>query len=529
MSQHIIQSGDRIYTESNETRVPSNAFDLSHDSRFSGNMGTLYPATWFEVLPGDRISVDPESLVRFQPMVAPPMQRINCRSYAFFVPLRLLWKNWEKFISPPSTDTVTPAVPFFAQVGSVSPRSLAAMLGVPSGVDLNDRFSALPFAAYQKIWYDWFRDQNIYPNNQFIELYDGNNDTGGGIGFAGWNTLFNVSQDRDYFTSATPWAQKGPSVVIPAITGTANVVLKPGPQVGRFRTDSGDPMPTGTQPMNVIPFGGGSNYGTPAIPTSQLVYDPNSSLGVDVSTSSSGTMIELARAEMLQVFLAKDAIGGTRYIETIETHFGVRSSDERLQRPEYLGSTNQAIAISEVLNTAGGDQPQGTMAGHGISSTNDRYRDYYAEEHGIYMVLCDVKPTTAYYQGLHRSFLRFDRFDYAWPEFANIGMQAILNKEVYYNNDGLNNDVFGYIQRYGEYRTLPNRIAGEFRTSLEFWHLGRKFTSRPVLSSNFTNVQPDDNLRIFAVTDPAVDHVLFHWMFRVKAWRKLPRIPEDQF
>lgn len=252
--------------------------------------------------------------------------------------------------------------------------------------------------------------------------------------------------------------------------------------------------------------------------------DPNGSLVVDIQADAVD-INTVRRAFRLQEWLEKNARGGTRYVENILAHFGVKSSDARLQRPEYLGGTKHNMVISEVLSTAETEVPVGNMAGHGISVGGGNSFKYRCEEHGYIVGVINVQPDTAYLQGLHRKFTRFDRLDYAWPTFANIGEQEVLNKEVYATGPSGHNpnpdEIFGYIPRYAEYKFENSRVAGEMRDSLSHWHLARIFSTPPALNEEF--IQADPSLRIFAVTDPDVDHIYAHIFNRISAVRKLPR------
>lgn len=256
-----------------------------------------------------------------------------------------------------------------------------------------------------------------------------------------------------------------------------------------------------------------------------VYLDPNGSLEVDIEGEST-TINSLRRAFRLQEWLERDARGGTRYIENIFAHFGVKSSDARLQRPEYVGGGYQNMVISEVLSTAQTDPsgsqevPVGYLAGHGISAGGSKRFKYRAEEHGWLIGILNVQPVTAYFQGLPRMYSRQDRLDYYWPAFANIGEQEVYNKEIKYDTaaapDGDN--VFGYIPRYAEYKYIPNRVAGEMQDTLKFWHLARDFSATPVLNESFIECNPSD--RIFAVQN--AEHIYAHVYNNVKAVRKMP-------
>jgi hypothetical protein len=228
----------------------------------------------------------------------------------------------------------------------------------------------------------------------------------------------------------------------------------------------------------------------------------------------------------LQEWLERSARGGTRYVESILSHFGVKSSDKRLQRPEYITGTKSPVIISEVLNTAGAALPQGNMSGHGMAVNSGKAGSYRCEEHGYIIGIMSVMPKTAYQQGIPKHFLKDDPFDYFWPSFANIGEQEVKNDEVYaFTPTG--NEPFGYVPRYAEYKFEQSRVAGDFRTSLAYWHLGRIFNSQPGLNGTF--ITSDPTHRIFAVTDPLQEKLYAHVLNRVTAIRPMPKFGIPSF
>jgi len=484
-----------------------NFFDLTHDVKLSTNMGQLTPILTLEVVPGDSIEIGCESIIRFAPMVAPVMHRMDVTMHYFFVPNRILWDNWEKFITnngPNGTgpDIVAPYINYNDNATYWPPISVqcADYLGVPpfpAGA-VDTQISALPFAAYQCIYNEYYRDQNlIAPVN--YKLTDGNQP------FGNYTTLTSLrlrAWEHDYFTASLPFAQKGAAVDIPlgAVNGDANIYSNVGTTT--LNGSAGDP---------------------------QVIGDVNTGL-TDLWAQTDGLTVEpttindLRRAYRLQEWLEKNARGGTRYIESILSHFGVKSSDARLQRPEYITGVKTPVVISEVLNTSGtADQlPQGNMAGHGISVSSGKSGRYYAEEHGYIIGIMSVMPKTAYQQGLPRTFTKFDPLDYFWPSFANIGEQEVKVKELYAYTAN-NEDTFGYVPRYAEYKYMPSRVAGDFRTSLDYWHLGRIFDSEPTLSQEFIECFPADTERIFAVTDPDAQKLYCHVLNKIKAVRPMPK------
>ena len=524
------------------TQVKKNVFDLSHDVKFSADMGYLVPTLCMECVPGDKVTLGCEALIRFAPMVAPTMHRIDAYTHYFFVPNRLLWENWEDFITNLGTEgDPPPAFPYFVlDKDHTAILPLLDYLGIPNpeavAAEADMNISALPFAAYQFIFNEYYRDQNLSGEVPF-QLADGNNGVISGLApsttiASNLATIRRRAWEHDYFTAALPFAQKGSAIDIPLgtvvpdddlagkfphfrYTDPANP-LAPVPGDGSINqnfTDLTPPPPFGI--YSSADAGSSSDQNT-------LFYDPAGTLSVEPTTIN-----DLRLAFRLQEWLEKNARGGTRYIENIRAHFGVKSSDRRLQRPEYITGTKSNVIISEVLNTTGTeDNPQGNMAGHGISVTNGKYGSYFCEEHGYIIGITSVIPKTAYQQGLPKHFLKTESpLQYYWPSFAHLGEQEVLNKEIY--AWGTNqNGVFGYVPRYSEYKYLPSRVCGDFRTTLDFWHLGRKFATQPQLNHDFIVCNPGK--RIFAVTD-GPQSLWCHMLHNIRAVRPMPKYGTPTF
>lgn len=480
-----------------------NTFDLTHDVKLSGRMGNLIPIMAMECVPGDSIRLGADCLVRFAPLIAPVMHRMNAHIHYFFVPNRLVWENWEDFI----TNTGSVAAPYFTIDGteSAAEKQFLDYMGVPpaSGGATPEEINAIPLAAYQMIYNEYYRDQNLVADVNF-QLTDGAN-----TGNSDLITMRRRAYMHDYFTSALPFAQKGAAVDLPlgevslktAWTGTPN-----------FKDATGTPIAGAVNQAGTVP----PEIQIGLIPAKNA-YDPDGTLEVGATTIN-----DLRRAFRLQEWLEKMARGGSRYIEQILAHFGVRSSDKRLDRPEYITGVKSPIVVSEVLNTTGetAGLPQGNMAGHAVSVGQGNVGSYFCEEHGFIIGIMSITPLPAYQQGLHKSFLKREALDYYWPSFANIGEQEVLNKEIFaYVPTG--GDTFGYIPRYSEYRYMPNRVAGDFRTTLSYWHLGRIFSGLPALTQEFIEVDPDDQDRIFAVT-AGDDNLYCHILNKVIARRLMP-------
>jgi len=508
-----------IFNEVQMSGVPSNSFDLSHDVKLSMDMGQLVPVNLIECIPGDVVNLSSTVMARLAPMISPPMHKIDIDVQHFFVPNRLIWDGWEKFITTGTPDGSTPAAPYFASSGVFPSGSLGDYLGIPTGVPITANINALPFAAYRKIWFDYYRDENLQ-----VLTYDDIKCTNGLQSTAsGWQTTYNDVLNRawnhDYFTSALPFAQKGDEVKISLATSAGNIIRADGANyTGVASTPVSLTGTAGTKSGSLFATDGGSSR----------------ALAVDLTTASAVTINQLRWAVRLQEYLEKNARGGTRYIEHILSHFGVHSSDKRLRRSEFLGGSRQAMVISEVLQNAPSnagagtseDTPQGNMAGHGISIGSGNDFKYYCEEHGFIISICSVRPKSAYQQGLHKLWNRFDPLQYAFPSFANLGEQEIKNKELYYlESDGQNDVVFGYTPRYSEYKYMESRVCGDMRTNLRDagWHMGRKFTARPLLNANFIQCKSSETDHIFAVTGTSTHNIYMQILNELHVRRCLPK------
>ena len=510
--------GKNLFNSIKLERPKKNVFDLTHDVKLSADMGNLTPILTLECVPGDKFELGCESLIRFSPLIAPVMHRMDVSMHYFFVPNRILWDNWEKFITDANSGAVMPYLSselFEPRYQTSAPTSslTADYLGVPPPPNnsTSAEINALPFAAYQCIYNEYYRDQNlIAPVN--YKLIDGNNFVGGFARFRELTNLRKRAWEHDYFTAALPFAQKGAAVDIPlgqinqdvpvlTTTGGGTVLQGAPGYTNQDVAEDGIPTP---------PFANNTLYAS----TKDLELQPT-------------TINDLRRAFRLQEWLEKNARGGTRYIESILTHFGVKSSDKRLQRPEYITGVKSPVVISEIVNTTGQTEglPQGNMAGHGMSVSSGRSGSYYCEEHGYIIGIMSVMPKTAYQQGIPKTFLKNDTLDYYWPSFAHIGEQPVVNDELYaYTSTGT--DTFGYVPRYSEYKFMPSRVAGDFRTDLDFWHLGRIFNEQPSLSAAFVECEPTK--RVFAVED-GVQSLYCHVLNKIKAVRPMPKFGTPMF
>lgn len=498
----------------------SNTFDLSHDIKLTLKMGSLVPFYVQECLPTDKFNISTESLIRFAPMIAPAMANVNVYYHYFFVPNRILWDGWEKFITN-QNDPAPRVAPYIMGTDEIplpiEPGDVLDYMGLPLTPNMKEPINALPLAAYIRIFQEYYADQNVQPEVALnpIKLQDGLNTFVSDVN----PKPFNRAYEHDYFTSGLPWAQKGDAVNIPLyLNGQADVNYKV-PSVPSQMVVPGTDTPLDMGNISTDENG----FITDGTNTGQL---STTNLQADLEGQGllSGTINDLRRAFAIQKWLELAARAGSRYKENIKAFFGYDTSDGRLQRPEYIGGSKQNVVISEVLQTSETTEnsPQANMSGHGLSAGSGQQASYFCEEHGFIIGIMSVLPKTGYMQGIPRQFSKFTPYDYYWKQFANIGEQEIKGKELYYDNDDEegNESTFAYIPRYAEYRYVPSRCAGDMRTSLLFWNLDRKFDNRPELNTDFIYCKPENTTRIFAVEDPDTDPLIAHIF--VKNWARRP-------
>lgn len=463
-------------------------FDLTHVINLTASFGKLTPILVQEVLPGDTFKISTEMLIRLKPLISPAMSEINAYIHYFFVPNRLTWTNWQQFITgfndDQSANTSThPYVTSTAVTGWLE-GTLADYFGLPTGI-VSVTANALPFRAYNLIYNEWYRDQNLQTTKRVVSLADGSDVTTN-------VTLATRAWEKDYFTSSLPSPQKGAATYLPLGT-TANI-----------RSDAARGSGNNISVLN------GGTYQSMGSDAARLYVDATAAaegnkLYADLTTATAATVNDLRLAFQVQRFFEKAMRGGSRYVEYLRNFFQVISSDARLQRPEYLGGGKSPVIVSEVLQTSSsvaGQTPQGTMAGHGLSAQKTNHFIKSFEEHGFIIGLLSIMPRTQYQNGVRRMWNRPTKFDYFVPELAHLGEQAVFTRELYAACANPTTSIWGYQARFQEYRETPNSVHGAFRSTLNYWHLGRQFAAEPALNSSF--ITCDASQRIFAeqVTDP---------------------------
>lgn len=521
----------------NPTRIDMSRsrFDRSSSYKTTFNVGQIIPFYVDEVLPGDTFSIDTSKVVRMQTLLTPVMDDIFLDTYYFFVPNRLTWSHWKQFMGENTESAWIPSVEYevpqlTAPEGGWNIGTIADYMGIPTGVS-GLSVNALPFRAYALIMNEWFRDENLSDplNIPVTDATVQGVNTGTFVTDVAKGGLpYTAAKYHDYFTSALPAPQKGPDVTIPVASAVQYPVIPLnknvsfdssgiGMRLGDVETSNPVIPSNGTYyPLN---YGGGSGSGSPLGKTGfyigSLENNPQGSAlaplnlwAVGDGTVQAATINQLRLAFQIQKLYERDARGGTRYIEILKSHFGVTSPDARLQRPEYLGGNRIPININQVVQSSSTDAsgtPQGNTAAYSL--TSDNHSDFTKSfvEHGFLIGVMVARYRHTYQQGLERFWSRKDRFDYYFPVFANIGEQAIKNKEIYAQGTEKDDEVFGYQEAWADYRYRPNRVTGEMRSaapqSLDVWHLGDDYESLPSLSDSWIREDSKTVNRVLAVSD----------------------------
>lgn len=451
---------------------------LSNYKLATFDMGKLIPVGIVETLPGDTIQQSTSMLLRMIPMLSPVMHPVVARIHHWFVPHRLTHTGWEDFITG-GKDGLGSAIPYPTNAGTIvnTKNTVLDYMGVPPNSYAAGKLSMMPLMAYNMIYNEFYRDEDLVTEVSGIS-----------------NVVQNVAWEKDYFTTARPWTQKGPAVSVPlGPGGFAQVVPDPAGGIAAYPTFK---APSGTPSGTLTPQTSGNQ---PNIGWDVSTAAANNDLQWDdpgLVVAASPLINDFRRAFALQRYQEARAQYGSRYTEYLR-YLGVTPSDARVQNPQYLGGGKQTFSFSEVLDTAGVGQPVGSMKGHGIAALRSNRFRYFCEEHGFIITLVSLRPRTMYNNGIERIWSRRSKEDYYQKELELIGQQSILNKELYWVNGAADDNVFGYQDRYAEYRHQKSTIAADFRDVYNFWHLGRIFASGPVLNQSF--VEADPSKRVFAV------------------------------
>lgn len=494
-----------------KAEIPRSSFDRSSGYKTTFNSGLLIPFFIDECLPGDTFNVKMTAFARLATPIKPVMDNMYMETFWFAVPNRLVWENWQRFNGEQdnpddSTDFLIPVVD--SDPAGYGELSIFDYMGLPTKIPSSYTHSALWLRAYNLIWNEWFRDENLQ-DSVSVPKDDGPDP------FTTYQ-LQSRGKRHDYFTSGLPWPQKGDSVQLP-LGESARIATDVGP--------IGDHAIWDTTQNDYVNLTSNTTF----LSGSGSTEDPLNVMYADLSTATAATINQIRQAFQIQKLLERDARGGSRYTEIIRAHFGVTSPDSRLQRPEFLGSGSSPINIHPVeqntqdIDGPGANTPQGNLAGFGTTTLINHGFTKSFTEHCVLIGLVNVRADITYQQGIDRMWRRQTRFDFYWPALSHIGEQAIESREIFLDGTPGDADVFAYQERYAEYRFKNSKITGLFRSnataSLDIWHLSQEFGTRPVLGDTFITDKPPID-RIVAV--PSEPQFLFDSVINMRCARPMP-------
>jgi len=503
--------------------IPRSKFDCQSTHKTTFDAGYLVPVYVDEVLPGDTFNLNMTAFARLSTPLFPIMDNMHLESFFFFVPNRLIWDNWQKFMGQQTNpgDSISYVVP--QQVSPTNGYAIGSLqdyMGLPTvgQVDTGRTVSHGAFwtRAYNLIYNEWFRDENLQ-NSVVVDKGDGPDTVTN-------YTLLRRGKRKDYFTSALPWPQKGSSVTLPL--GTSAPVISTGvPPTFSTTQATNAQLVTNGSPDRLVAIGLNGNNNPAWFGTTTGLY-------ADLSAATAATVNQLRQSFQIQKLLERDARGGTRYTEIIRSHFGVVSPDARLQRPEYLGGGSTSININPIAQTSGTNAsgtttPLGNLAAMGTGLAHNHGFTQSFVEHGVIIGIVAVRADLTYQQGLAKMWSRSTRYDFYFPAFATLGEQAVLNKEIYVTGDTTqDNGVFGYQERWAEYRYYPSRISSLFRSTaagtIDGWHLAQKFTALPTLNTTFIQDTPPVARTLAVGASANGQQFIFDSFFDVKKARPMP-------